>query len=181
MSQKHVCLPLWVIWLNWSSSHQPLRSSQSCCKAGCADFPRHGAAPQTGHRMFIWGFGGSLGVTVTFILLGWVVSGRNIHAGLDHIIMWLLLLFKSASIPKSVSGTEYFTVNWAFIREKMTQIGMCVSFSIYTSPLMKEVFGGAEGRELMEEHTSDNLLCKHESLQQDPCTRITLRPSKSRD
>ena len=107
--------------------------------------------------------------------------GRNIHAGLDHIIMWLLLLFKSASIPKSVSGTEYFTVNWAFIREKMTQIGMCVSFSIYTSPLMKEVFGGAEGRELMEEHTSDNLLCKHESLQQDPCTRITLRPSKSRD
>ena len=47
---------------------------------------------------------------------------------------------------------------------------------------MKEVFGGAEGRELMiEEHTSDNLLCKLESLQQDPCTRITLRLSKSRD
>lgn len=64
----------------------------------------------------------------------------------------------------------------------MTQVGMFVSFSIYTSPLMKEAFGGAEGGGLMmEEHASDNLLCKHESLQQDPCMRITLRPSKSRD
>ena len=64
----------------------------------------------------------------------------------------------------------------------MTQIGMCVNFSIYTSPFMKEFFGGAEGGELMiEEHTSDNWLCEHESLQQDPCTRITLRPSKSKD
>lgn len=33
----------------------------------------------------------------------------------------------------------------------------------------------------MEGGTSDNLLCKHESFQQDPCIRITLRLSKSRD
>ena len=83
---------------------------------------------QTEHRIFIWGFGGALRVTDTFILLGWVVSGRNIHAGLDHIIMWLLLLFKSASIPKSVSGTEYFTVNWAFIREKWPKLACVWAF-----------------------------------------------------
>ena len=84
--------------------------------------------------------------------------------------------------PQVRKWHRIFHSELGFHQREMTQIGMCVSFSIYTRPLMKEVFGGAEGRELMiEEHTSDNLLCKLESLQQDPCTRITLRLSKSRD
>lgn len=64
----------------------------------------------------------------------------------------------------------------------MTQIGMFVNILHLTSPLIKEAFGGAEGGGLMMEGgTSDNLLCKHESFQRDPCMRITLRLSKSRD
>lgn len=108
-----------------------LRDCHSCFKAGCAAFPKHGAAPQTEHRMFIWGFGGTSGVTDTFILLGWVVSRRNIHAGLDHIITWLLLLFESASIPKTISGTEYFTVNWAFMRENDPNWHVCELFHLH--------------------------------------------------
>ena len=44
---------------NWSSSHQPPRSSQSCCKAGCAAFPKHGAAADRAPNIHL-GFRGCL-------------------------------------------------------------------------------------------------------------------------
>lgn len=125
------------------------------------------------HCLCVWGVHGASGEVVVFLLPGEVVSGLNIHSVFENVVMGLFLPFWSGNVPKSVSGhvpksisgPKCFTVNWGSCQRTNDPNQHVCELSIYTSLLMREAFGNAEGGGLMmEEHTSRTIYWVSTSL-----------------